>query len=55
MHANLGSILLGSAETSPDRIALRLNERALTFADLDRQARGVAASLRAPPRVPVGH
>ena len=47
MHANLGSILLGSAEASPDRIALRLNERALSFAELDRQARGVAASLRA--------
>jgi len=47
MHANLGCILLGSAGSSPERTALRLDERALTYAELDRQARGVATSLRA--------
>src|SRR5262245_40067836 len=47
MHLNLGSILQGTATVSPDRVALRLGDRALTFAELDRAARGIATSLRA--------
>jgi long-chain acyl-CoA synthetase len=47
MHLNLGSILAGSAELHPDRIALRHGDRALRYGELDRAARGVAASLRA--------
>ena len=47
MHANLGTILLGSADRRPEHTALRLDERALSFAELDRAARGVATSLRA--------
>ena len=43
---NLGSILFGSAELRPHHVALRLNERALTYAELERAARGVATSLR---------
>ncbi len=46
MHANLGSILSGSSELRPDHVAVRLNERALTYAELERAARGVATSLR---------
>jgi long-chain acyl-CoA synthetase len=45
MHANLGSILFGSAELRPDHVALRLDERALTYAELERAARGVATAL----------
>ena len=46
MWANLGSILAGSAEAVPDRVVLRLGERALTYRELDRAARGVATALR---------
>ncbi|MCP4240679.1 MAG: long-chain fatty acid--CoA ligase [bacterium] len=46
MHANLGTILLGSADRRPRHTALLLDERELSFAELDRAARGVAASLR---------
>ena len=46
MHANLGTILVGSAERRPEHTALRLDARVLCFADLDRAARGVAASLQ---------
>jgi len=46
MHANLGTILVGSADRRPEHTAVRLNERTLSFAELDRAARGVAASLR---------
>jgi len=46
MYLNLASILLGSAEQRPDQVALRLDERALTYRELDRAARGVATALR---------
>src|SRR5262245_59354969 len=45
MHLNLGSILAGSADLHPERIAVRHGERALRYGELDRAARGVAASL----------
>ncbi len=47
MHLNLGSILQGSASERPDHPAVRHGERALTYAELDRAARGVATGLRA--------
>jgi long-chain acyl-CoA synthetase len=47
MSLNLGTILQASAAARPDHPALRLHEHALTYAQLDRAARGVAASLRA--------
>jgi long-chain acyl-CoA synthetase len=47
MALNLGTILQASATAHPDKVALRLNDLALTYAQLDRAARGVAASLRA--------
>ena len=46
MHLNLGSILQGSTDARPDHVAIRHDERTLTYAELDRAARGVAASLR---------
>ncbi|MGE4607385.1 MAG: AMP-binding protein, partial [Myxococcota bacterium] len=46
MQLNLGSILAGSAEAHPDKVALRPAERALTYRELDRAARGVASALR---------
>jgi long-chain acyl-CoA synthetase len=47
MSLNLGTILQASAADQPERVAVRLNERTLTYAELDRAARGVAASLAA--------
>ncbi len=47
MHLNLGSILQGSAEQRPEQVAVRLGERALRYAELDRAARGVATALHA--------
>jgi acetyl-CoA synthetase len=47
MHLNLGSILQASAESRPEHPAIRLNEHDVSYAVLDRAARGVAASLRA--------
>ncbi len=47
MHLNLGSILQATTALSPDRVAVRLGEHALTYAELDRAARGIATSLRA--------
>jgi long-chain acyl-CoA synthetase len=47
MSLNLGSILMASAHERPQHVAIRLNQRALSFAELDRAARGVAASLHA--------
>ncbi|HKA15056.1 MAG TPA: long-chain fatty acid--CoA ligase [Myxococcota bacterium] len=47
MHLNLGSILQATASLAPDRVALRLGDRAFTYAELDRAARGIATSLRA--------
>ncbi len=46
MQLNLGSILAGSASERPDKVAVRLGERAITYRALDRDARGVATSLR---------
>ena len=47
MSLNLGSILQASAHDRPDHVAVRLNARGLTYRELDRAARGVAASLHA--------
>ena len=46
MQLNLGAILQASASARPDHPALRLGERAVSFAALDRAARGVATALR---------
>jgi long-chain acyl-CoA synthetase len=46
MHLNLGSILKAAAAARPDHPVIRLNERTLSYRELDRAARGVAASLR---------
>jgi len=46
MHLNLGAILAGSADAHPERPAVRMNERVLSYAELDRAARGVATALR---------
>jgi long-chain acyl-CoA synthetase len=45
MSLNLGSILLASAQDRPDHVAIRLNQRAVTYAELDRAVRGVATAL----------
>ena len=47
MHLNLGSILRGSAARRPEHVALRLDAYTLSYAELDRAARGVAAGLLA--------
>jgi long-chain acyl-CoA synthetase len=47
MSLNLGSILMASAHDRPEHVAIRLGPRALGYAELDRAARGVAASLHA--------
>ncbi|HXV36830.1 MAG TPA: AMP-binding protein [Myxococcota bacterium] len=47
MHLNLGVILQESALARPGHTAVRLNERALSYAELDRQARGIATALLA--------
>jgi len=46
MHLNLGVILHESASSRPDEIAIRLNERTLTFAEVDREARVIATGLK---------
>jgi long-chain acyl-CoA synthetase len=46
MSLNLGTILLASARSRPEHPAIRLGEQTLSYAALDRAARGVAASLR---------
>jgi long-chain acyl-CoA synthetase len=46
MYLNLGTILEASAKARPDHAALRLNQFALSYAQLDRAARGVARGLR---------
>ncbi len=46
MGLNLGSILMTAGRDSADRPAVRLNERVLTYRQLDRAARGVATALR---------
>ncbi|MCP3986078.1 MAG: long-chain fatty acid--CoA ligase [bacterium] len=45
MSLNLGSILMAAAFERPDHPAIRLGERSLSYAELDRAARGVATSL----------
>jgi long-chain acyl-CoA synthetase len=45
MSLNLGSILQAAAESRPDHPAVKLNDRVVSYAELDRAARGVAASL----------
>jgi long-chain acyl-CoA synthetase len=47
MQLNLGTILQGSADAGPERVAVRHGERTLRYAELDRAARGVATALRA--------
>jgi long-chain acyl-CoA synthetase len=47
MHLNLGSILQATSAQRPDHVAVRLDDAALTYAELDRAARGIATSLRA--------
>jgi len=46
MSLNLGTVLAASAVARPEHPALRLGERVITYAQLDRAARGVATSLR---------
>lgn len=46
MTLNLGVILQASAESRPDHVAIRLDDRTLTYAELHRAALGVARSLR---------
>jgi long-chain acyl-CoA synthetase len=46
MSLNLGTILQASACEKPDHPALRLDERSLSYRELDRAARGFATSLR---------
>ncbi|MFP6564111.1 MAG: long-chain fatty acid--CoA ligase [Myxococcota bacterium] len=46
MSLNLGTILRASALDRPAHPAIRLDERVVTYAELDRAALGVAASLR---------
>ncbi len=46
MYLNLGTILQASAEARPAHPALRLDDKTLSYAELDRAARGVAAGLR---------
>jgi len=47
VHLNLALILEAAAASRPDHIALRLNDFALSYFELDRAARGFATSLRA--------
>jgi len=46
MHLNLGSILLASANEKPGAIAVRAGDLEISYAELDRAARGVASGLR---------
>jgi long-chain acyl-CoA synthetase len=55
MHLNLGSVLQASAAMRPDHVAVRLDGTALTYRELDRAARGVAAGLRARGVMPGQH
>ncbi len=45
MTLNLATILQASAASRPDHPAIRLGDRVLSYSQLDRDARGVAASL----------
>jgi len=46
MSLNLGTVLAHSSRERPEAPVLRLGDRVLSYADLDRGARGIAASLR---------
>ena len=46
MHLNLGSILTANASEQPDAEVLRAGDLTLRYGELDRAARGFAASLR---------
>jgi len=46
MALNLGTILADSARERPEHTAILHGNRVLSYGDLDRAARGVAASLR---------
>ena len=46
MHLNLGSILRTSAFETPEAIVMRAGDQAISYAELDRAARGVATRLR---------
>ncbi len=46
MSLNLGTILQASTADYPDDVVIRIGDAAITYAELDRAARGVAASLR---------
>jgi long-chain acyl-CoA synthetase len=47
MHLNLGTILLANAKQQPEATVLRSGDLELSYAELDRAARGFAASLGA--------
>ncbi|MFP6605671.1 MAG: long-chain fatty acid--CoA ligase [Myxococcota bacterium] len=47
MKLNLGTILQATASEKPDKTAIILDERQLSYAELERAVCGVAASLRA--------
>ena len=55
MALNLGTILATSARERPDHTAVRLDDAKLTYAELDRAARGIAAALRADGLEPGDH
>jgi len=46
MSLNLGTILQAAAAERPKHVAVRMDDRVLTYAQLDRAARGLATSLR---------
>ncbi|RIL04697.1 MAG: long-chain-fatty-acid--CoA ligase [Proteobacteria bacterium] len=46
MSLNLGTILQAAAAERPRHAAIRMDDRVLTYAQLDRAARGVATALR---------
>lgn len=47
MNLNLGTVLQASSAENPNDIAIILDDRKITYGELDRAARGVATSLRA--------
>ncbi|HVP31553.1 MAG TPA: long-chain fatty acid--CoA ligase [Myxococcota bacterium] len=47
MHLNLATILRASAAARPEKVVIRHDARAISYAELDRAARGVAEALHA--------
>lgn len=47
MNLNLGTILQSTAEARPTHAVIRFNDLTITYAELDRAARGIATGLRA--------